>query len=110
MELERDLMTKEEVLYQLGDISEDTFYRLCYGGSLERVYPRRNIMRITRESYLAYLETVKKQTTQPQKGAAYGSAKRKSIKSSEDMERRELGAQSSQGIASKIKALFNFKD
>ena len=114
MELERDLMTKEEVLYRLGDISEDTFYRLCCGGSLERVYPRRNIMRITRESYLAYLETVKQQTTQPLKGAAYGPGKSKSTGQRSSARAGQASPLTEQAtpapsLGSKVRSLFGFK-
>ena len=111
-----DLMSKEQVMEGLGGISESTFKRLCWAGELERVYPRYNIMRVTRESYLAYLESVKARTTQPKKGTPYGSSTKKGVSTGQRSSAR-VGQMStayetsapSQSLGSKVRSLFGFK-
>jgi len=101
----------------LGGISESTFKRLCWAGELERVYPRYNIMRVTRESYLAYLENVKARTTQPKKGTPYGSSTKKaaspgprsSARAGQASATSETAAPGS-SLGSKVRSLFGFKD
>ena len=100
----------------LGGISESTFKRLCWAGELERVYPRYNIMRVTRESYLAYLESVKARTTQPKKGTPYGSSTKKGVntgqRSSARVAQPALAPEHTApapSLGSKGRSLFGFK-
>jgi len=100
----------------LGGISESTFKRLCWAGELERVYPRYNIMRVTRESYLAYLENVKARTTQPKKGTPYGSSTEKAATTGQRSRTKAGQARaalettgSSPSLGSKVRSLFGFK-
>jgi|GEM_PF-2381604 len=110
-----DLMSKEQVMEGLGGISESTFKRLCWAGELERVYPRYDIMRVTRESYLAYLESVKARTTQPKKGTPYGSSTKKATSTGPRSRTKAGQASASEttapgpSLGAKVRSLFGFK-
>ncbi len=107
-----DLLSKEQVMERLGGISESTFKRLCWAGELERVYPRYNIMRVTRESYERYLEKTKAQTTQPVKGTPYGKTRvggRSSVKGKVAGSSQAVQSTPAPSLGAKVRSLFGFK-